>query len=354
MAWETRQYPRSAIDEAGRKLISLDPSDPSRLEAIRIINNWRVCHRYPLSVVKMTLLDRAKTDVNSGVWVGQRIKRLPSIATKLKQSTSRLSQMQDIGGCRAVLGNVAEVDKLVKIYWERQARHAKKDRPYIKTSRDYITQPRKDGYRSFHFVMEYHGHTKDKGVFEGQRIEIQIRSNAQHAWATAVETCQAFTGQALKTKIKVAKTSWLRFFSLMSSCIAAREERPLVPDTPDTGQARRDELRKLEHELKVVALLKGWSKAIDYHKVMSSPDTNMILLELDTKEFTLQLREFKRWQKKDKAFAAYFEREKETESRPEIQVVLVPTEKVMDVHRGFPNFYVDTADFIAIVEEEIG
>jgi hypothetical protein len=64
--------------------------------------------------------------------------------------------------------------------------------------------------------------------YDGQRIEIQIRSKLQHLWATAVETAQIFTGQALKSKVKNASADWLRFFALTSSAFALREETPTV------------------------------------------------------------------------------------------------------------------------------
>ena len=48
----------------------------------------------------------------------------------------------------------------------------------------------------------------------GLRIEIQIRSRLQHAWATAVETVDAFSGTSLKTTggSGSEKTDWGRFY----------------------------------------------------------------------------------------------------------------------------------------------
>jgi ppGpp synthetase/RelA/SpoT-type nucleotidyltranferase len=76
--------------------------------------------------------------------------------------------------------------------------------------KDYIKEPKPDGYRSYHLICRYQGIHQD-GAYKGLRIEIQIRSAMQHAWATAVETIDAFTGQALKTNIS-GDVTWKRFF----------------------------------------------------------------------------------------------------------------------------------------------
>jgi len=47
---------------------------------------------------------------------------------------------------------------------------------------------------------------------------MQIRSRVQHAWATAVETVDMFSGQALKSSHGDDK--WLRFFAVAASEMA--------------------------------------------------------------------------------------------------------------------------------------
>ncbi|MBU6438396.1 MAG: hypothetical protein KGQ77_12790, partial [Betaproteobacteria bacterium] len=63
-------------------------------------------------------------------------------------------------------------------------------------------------------------------AFNNQKIEVQLRTRLQHAWATAVEIVDAFTGQALKSGLKLnsGDPKWRRFFALMSSVIAIREK----------------------------------------------------------------------------------------------------------------------------------
>jgi ppGpp synthetase/RelA/SpoT-type nucleotidyltranferase len=347
--FSTRAYSFSAIDKAGDQLVSLHHDDPARDEAIEVINNWRTCHAYPLSIVKMTLLDRAKTSVNPNVLVAQRIKRLSSIALKLQQNPSmRLSRMQDIGGCRAVLKNPGEMEWLLEIYLRQQAKHPKKDRPTIRKVFDYVGNPKADGYRGIHIVMDFFG--PKRTVYNGQMIEIQLRSKLQHAWATAVETCETFTGQALKSKIKNAKDSWIRFFVLMSSAIAARENRPIVPGTLAGEINRRDEIRALEAKERIIPMLKGWGTAIRVRETRDEfKDAEAFLLRLDATNRMLKLSSYKK-EEMQRGYDDYQRVEKETEADPNIQVVLVSSESLANLRRAYPNYFVDTDEFIKAIE----
>ena len=62
------------------------------------------------------------------------------------------------------------------------------------------------------------------------RIELQFRSRLQHLWATGVEIVDTFTEEALK--FGRGGNDWRRFFALMSTELAMREQMPLVPGTP--------------------------------------------------------------------------------------------------------------------------
>jgi ppGpp synthetase/RelA/SpoT-type nucleotidyltranferase len=64
-----------------------------------------------------------------------------------------LSQMQDIGGCRAVLSNLKLVRQLCDEYYEK-GKHCDLKHEF-KNKKDYITNPKPDGYRSIHLVYRY-------------------------------------------------------------------------------------------------------------------------------------------------------------------------------------------------------
>jgi len=121
MGWAVPQYPKARVNWAGRILVAATPSEPDTEEALKIINNWRSSHSFPLLVFRVTLGNRGQ-QVDRSCLVAQRIKRLFSIGHKLDRFPSmNLSQMQDIGGCRAVVPNVAHVDALRGLY--RRMKH---------------------------------------------------------------------------------------------------------------------------------------------------------------------------------------------------------------------------------------
>lgn len=55
--------------------------------------------------------------------------------------------MQDVGGLRAILEAVDEVNDLVELYRTSRSRHK------LFALHDYISTPKVDGYRSIHLVL---------------------------------------------------------------------------------------------------------------------------------------------------------------------------------------------------------
>jgi ppGpp synthetase/RelA/SpoT-type nucleotidyltranferase len=357
MAWTERKHSKGEIDRAGEALIALGKDDPAREEALVVIDNWRACHAYPLQVIKMTLLNRANK-VSPSALIAQRMKRLPSIEIKLLHNPNmKLSQMQDVGGCRAVLPNVKMVYKLVRVYKEF---HVKAGKSESKTRSswdgsdafDYIRNPKPDGYRSVHLVFRFQSPSPERKVFNGQRIEIQIRSRLQHAWATAVETAQLFTGQALKARVKDANEDWLRFFVLTSAAFARREKSPPVPDAPENMDDLVQELQQIVDREKIVACLLGWNNTIHYFEEPERRDVHTFLMRLDPNNQSLRVWSFKREQLV-LAQEQYKIQEKEAESDPLVQVVLVSVESMEALRKAYPNYYVDTMEFVEALQKEL-
>jgi len=211
MTWATPSHSKSAVDRAGATYVDTSVRAADRELALLVINNWRSSHSFPLNTLQVNLRKMA-TACDADPTVAQRIKRLPSIRHKLERfPRMQLSRMQDIGGCRAVLSSVEAVDELVT-YYTTQSRMKHK----LSREDDYVLQPKPSGYRGVHLVYNYY--SDRSATWNGLKIELQIRSRLQHAWATAVETVGTFTQQALKSS--QGGSDWLRFFALMSSAIA--------------------------------------------------------------------------------------------------------------------------------------
>ena len=236
--YATPNYPRGLVDAAGRLIVQKakerlrevgDPqNDPMAAfwmdfyrerdeqyeQALDMVNNWRTEHSYPLNVYQRTLRNRSRL-IDSRGFVSQRIKRLAAIEDKLQRFPHmELSRMQDTGGCRSIFSSINGVYKLRDSY-EESSNVALREF----STKDYILNPKSDGYRSIHLIFNFHSGSRSK--WEGLRIEMQLRSAQQHFWATAVETVEAILKQSLKTRR--GSPEWKRFFALMGSVIARQE-----------------------------------------------------------------------------------------------------------------------------------
>lgn len=255
--------------------------------------------------------------------------------------------MQDIGGCRAVLDSVRDVDSLVEIYEEALLKNPR-GRPFRVEKYDYIANPKPDGYRSMHFVYKYRSEAEHLRVYNDLRIEIQIRSRLQHTWSTAVETVSTFTDQALKTGL--GSPSWRRFFALMGNALALKEDRPLVPSTPTHKAALVSELQNLYADLQVESVLMGMSEIVRMVGEASSDTADSYLLLLDAQAKTLEIRSFDR-NEQDRASSEYLAVEQAYAGNPNIQAVLVSVDSLTTLQSAYPNYYLDTSQFLFEVRE---
>lgn len=355
MAWTEPKYSRSQVDKAGQLLAEdADKSDAVSPEewdqALAIINNWRSSHGYPLYMIGKTLLRRARK-VDEKALVAQRLKRLDSISLKLRRfEKMQLSRMQDIGGCRAILGNAEQVTELAEIYMSG-IRKNPRNRMELTKYHDYINKPKSDGYRSYHLIFKYRSASEQSKKYNGLRIEIQLRSRMQHAWATAVETVSTFTGQALKSDI--GEDSWKRFFTLMGTAIA-RQERPyFVDDMPLTEVELREELVSLCKSLQVEDVLMGYRAALQvsrFNEFEKPYQKGQSLLVLNTDERRIEVRTFAH-DNAEGASKTYLHFEKKARSNPSLQVVLVSVDSLSKLRSAYPNYYLDTTAFLRAVKK---
>jgi Region found in RelA / SpoT proteins len=244
-----------------------------------------------------------------------------------------------------VLPSIKDVDALVETYEESFAKNPTARSEYIKKF-DYIRYPKVDGYRSVHLIYKYRSSAPQYAIYNGLRIEIQLRTQLQHTWATAVETVSTFTGQALKAN--VGTEEWKRFFMLMGSAIARRERRPVVPNTPDKAHDSVKELRKLSGELRAKTVLQGMNAALTMATSGSNANAQFFLLELDTKRLSIKVTGY---DQRDFARASkdYLVLEKENQLYPERQTVLVSVDSIDALRAAYPNYYMDTEKFLDAV-----
>ena len=141
--------------------------------ASRVVNAYRSEFKSPLRSVVMGLRSAVRT---AGVEVGvaERLKRQPRLVGKLIRFPNiRLTQMQDVAGCRAILPNLAAVDEV--------RRRIERQKSEIVKVNDYNATPRSSGYRAVHIVVRR----------DGALVEIQLRTTGQQRWAMLVEDLDA-------------------------------------------------------------------------------------------------------------------------------------------------------------------
>ncbi|MFI5025330.1 MAG: hypothetical protein ACHQCI_01065 [Solirubrobacterales bacterium] len=215
---------RTRIDKAGEQLrnwlvgdLTLDEAQLRR--ELLVIDSFRTCHADPLKRVAAGI--RYYVDHHSSAKVGgrpvvaQRLKRMRTIADKLlREPEMRLSQMHDIGGCRALFGSVEEVRATID-HLQRQKRWD------IRRIRDYVEDPKpRSGYRAVHLIARK----------EGLLIECQLRTVSQHAWAELIERTDRSTGVGLKADR--APDNVTEYYRLGADLLAqADEDAPRDPAT---------------------------------------------------------------------------------------------------------------------------
>lgn len=342
MAWATPHHTKGEVDRAGRSLVSTYVSFPDLADALTVIGNWRSSHSFPLNTFQVGLRSKAR-QVDNDALVAQRIKRLSSIEAKLLRFPKmNLSQMQDIGGCRAVVKNVASVRQLADLHRQSLFKHK------LLRSDDYLTSPQTSGYRGIHLIYRYFSDRND--AYNGLQVEIQLRSLLQHAWATAVETVGTFLKQALKSSQGHAE--WLRFFALMGSALAIRERTSMVPNTPTSRTELLAELRKSARDLDVERRLQAYGDALRTLEEPSASDAHYFLMALDPKADTITIRGYSKGQL-ELATKQYMDVERSLDAASGAEAVLVSVESVSALKRAYPNYFLDTRAFLSAVQHAL-
>lgn len=359
MAYTVPLYKRARVDAAGEALtqgpVLGARGAQSFDEVLAIVNNWRSSHRYPLNAMQVTIRGRA-TKVDPQAIVPQRLKRMPAIEAKLRlHEGMKLSRMHDIGGCRAILDSVEAVRRVAD---KCRVGAAKSPSRGVRLVREYnyldgdSPGPKLDGYRGIHMVYQYRSKSKLGTAFNGLRIEVQLRTRLQHAFATAVETASIFTDQPIKSiKANLNDARWRQFFALMGNALAIREKTTLIRGLESDPVKLAGEIRELANDLSVERVLAGWGRTVE--RLSGHPTgakTFLILLDTDAKTTEVIAFSEKEIPKTDEQYLSI---EKQFKGKPSQQVVLVDAESIDSLRIGYPNFYLDTSVFIEAMKAVI-
>lgn len=218
---------RRSVDRAGDLLRDWRRSgsvllSPDEQEAESLVERYRHEFEVPLTKVVMGLRSFLATE-DLAVEVGQRLKRRPRIIEKLvRHGTMHLTSMQDVAGARALLPDVAAVDRI-----RDRIDRARWD---VVSVDDYNVDPKSSGYRALHLVVRR----------DATLVEIQLRTEWQQEWARTVERLDARYGIALKDEN--GPEVLLRYLQRMAYALDVRHRHESLE------RQFQDELAVLERE----------------------------------------------------------------------------------------------------------
>jgi ppGpp synthetase/RelA/SpoT-type nucleotidyltranferase len=344
------KYSGKDVIRAGEQLVASNFFENKKdLEAVLdILSYWRFSHEKPLAKA-LDILIAETLKVDRSAIFAKRLKRYISIRNKLLRfEKMKLKNMQDIGGCRAIVANKKKLIQTVR---------ALKKRPEFKSTsgsvryKDYIENPKEDGYRSYHLVGQFKDNLGDY-----KNIEVQIRTRLQHDWATVLEIIDLFTKQSLKSN--QGTEDWQNFFKNVSEQFAVMESvhmfssaninkideyYRLVSENP---QYRLSCLNTnlLTRDLDVINKLDGFANTIKIIEDRLSESDGYVLLEINIPKTEVKTTIFKRTQNEE-AEAVYTEAEKKSVGK-DIVVALVYASSVGEIKEAYPNYFADSTDFI--------
>jgi putative GTP pyrophosphokinase len=149
---------KSQIDKLGERLKSDVVSDSD----LELLDRFRRTFGPAYETVVSTIRDTLKMEPT-----GRPAKTIESVREKLRRESMRLTQIQDIAGCRIVIPAIHDQDRAVIRLGEKFGDGVVVDR----------RQKPSYGYRAVHVIVRR----------AERQVEIQIRTELQHQWAEVSE-----------------------------------------------------------------------------------------------------------------------------------------------------------------------
>ena len=349
----SKKYSGKQVIRAGEKLLddAIFENRPEFESAMDILSYWRFTHEAPLGeafkAVQETVLQIDKSAI-----FAKRLKRYVSIMNKLRRfQDMKLKNMQDIGGCRAIVSSVKKASQVIRLLKKRPEFRSPEGKIRFK---DYIANPKDDGYRGYHLIGQF------KARHGAQRsIEVQVRTELQHEWATALEIVDLFTGQALKSN--QGDPDWKRFFKGVSEQFAIMENIHLFKlGDIDKHQEYLKMVKQSKEAIKSCADTQKVGRKLAVEKIFQAFTNSLkivegelgkngvdgyVLIEVDTLKATVTVAFFKQDDSKI-AGQRYIEAEKKVAGKDGLVVALVSTTAVGGIKEAYPNYFADSTEFL--------
>ena len=204
--------------------------------------------------------------------------------------------------------------------------------------KNYILEPKEDGYRSIHQIFKYQG--KKEKRLEGYQIELQIRTKLQHQWATSVEIIDSIKQQSLKTG--GGDIYYREFFKLSSKLIEYIE---LNKDISEISK-ELDKLRELNKEFNILKTLS--SLRVITKRLEEITGEGYLILILDYKGNSIRYIQIPE-ENISRDYLMY-EREYKEDTN---NVVSVSVENLKNLRKAYPNYFLDAREFVTTIGKYI-
>lgn len=181
------------INRLGNRLKKGSPSD----DDLRLLDEYRRSFGLAYDLVIRTIREKLHLEPT-----GRPAKSTSSIIEKLCRESIRLTQVQDIAGCRVVVADVVAQDQTIATLNDTFLETRVKDR---RTNPSF-------GYRAAHVIV----------TTSGVSVEIQVRTSLQHLWAELSERLADVVDSSIKYGGGDPENR--RWLSLLSDNIAGWEE----------------------------------------------------------------------------------------------------------------------------------
>ena len=321
---------KAQIDKSGLALAKSKFKDEVQfIEFEEIFDNYRKAHLKPLSETTLEI-QRMLSNFGANYYIAQRLKRKPQIIRKLNRLSVRLTQLQDIGGCRIIVQKNHDVDQIFSFL----SNESKKNSGFkIEKITDYRVKGRDDtGYRSLHVIINR----------DGLNMELQIRSRIQHYWSESIERTSVIYGYHLKEKEGAHEV--IDYFKHLSD-VFYEIESGREPSSPQKIQI--DALRKSCEQ--IIA-------GSDKNKIFDSYVNESVIKTLTEKEtrnpsglnnwiliFNWNEGAFVSWdivsQNPDEAVAAYVHYENQYPADAGFEVVLIGSSEIATVRQTHSHYF---------------
>ena len=330
------EYSKKDVIRAGNELkgdlVWTAESEQQVRKVFRVANSWRASHAFPMHRMRAELHGRMSSLQLKGL-TAARLKQMSSIRRKLGLIDSNLRQMQDLGGCRAVVPTIENARSLVGSLLENSPHSLKREDSYMDV-------PRASGYRSHHLIFAFQPRNVSEDEFEGRLIEIQIRSRLQHSWATAVEAVGLYKSQNLKAGQGDAQ--WLRLFELMSQVFAASEGCEYALDG---SNSRAAEIAELDRALSATQTLDTLSHAVSNLERVEHDRNHKpryCVIEYDHEAMRVSVRYL---DSPSKIGGTFDEIEGDGSTHDNRSHVVVELDKIENLRKAYPNYFGDVQLF---------